>query len=80
MSQRYFFIQDEFIFIVQPSISSTFLARFFVRMSFSSFHLRTYVVKKAAEMTFVRKKHAKNVDEIDTWTEYYKKNLFLRQY
>jgi len=49
-----------------PSISSTFFVHFFVRMSFRQLFLRTYVEKKAAETTFVRKKRAKNIDEIDT--------------
>jgi hypothetical protein len=30
--------------------------------------LCTYIGKKATEMTFVQKKRAKNVDEIDTWS------------
>jgi len=34
-------------------------------MSFWQLFLRTYLEKKAAETTFVRKKHVKTVDEID---------------
>ncbi len=52
-----------------------FLHAFFVRMSFRQLfftytrtyiHVRTYVEKKAAKTTFVQKKRAENVDEIDT--------------
>ena len=53
----------------QVSISSTFFAHFFcTNVVLAAFFLCMYVrmyVKKAAETTFVRKKHAKNVDEID---------------
>jgi len=47
------------------SISSTFFARFFIRMSFLQLFF-TYICmyisrKKAAETTFVRKKHAKTL-------------------
>jgi len=35
-------------------------------MSFQQLFLRTYVEKKAAKTTFVRKKREKNIDEIDT--------------
>ncbi len=52
--------------IHKPSISSTFFAHFF-RMNVVSAAFFTYICrKKAAEMTFVRKKRAKSVDEIDT--------------
>jgi len=47
---------------------------------FGSFFLRMYVcmyVKKAAEMTFVQKTRAFNVDEIDTWSLNKFKNCFI---
>jgi hypothetical protein len=51
------------------SISSTFFAPFFrTNVVLAAFFLLMCVlmyVKKAAETTFVRKKRAKNVDEID---------------
>jgi len=39
----------------------------YIRRLFGSFFLRTYVRKKAAKKTFVRKIRTYNVDEIDTW-------------
>jgi len=53
----------------RSSISSTFYVRIFrtyiVNLA-AFFYVRTYVRKKAAEKTFVRKIRAYNVDEIDT--------------
>jgi len=48
----------------------------------AAFFLRMYVhmyVKKAAEMTFVRKKRAKNIDEIDGRLINSFKQIYLKQ-
>jgi len=50
-----------------PSISSMFNSHLFVQTSFRQLFSSYVYVEKAAKTTFVQKRCAFNIDEIDTW-------------